>query len=180
MMPSETIVATTTRARRLDGVGTPGETPCTTPQDGVSDSHHPLSHHQNEAAKLERLHLINEYHLRQFAHLVRRLAETPEADGTLLDRTLLVYGTGISDSNTHFHDDLPIALVGGGVALLGSCSQFGYRLLLRVEAHIRSEHDEDGSDDDGDDGRWCTNPAPPMGTAEISGRCDSRTSTILA
>ena len=84
------------------------------PEIGVSDSHHPLSHHQNEAAKLERLHTINEYHVQQFAHLVRRLAETPEGDGTLLDRTLLVYGTGISDSNTHFHDDLPIALVGGG------------------------------------------------------------------
>ena len=86
------------------------------PEIGVSDSHHPLSHHQNEPAKLKRLDTINEYHFRQFAHLVQTLAETPEGDGTLLDRTLLVYGTGISDSNTHFHDDLPIALVGGGAA----------------------------------------------------------------
>ena len=86
------------------------------PEIGVSDSHHPLSHHQNEAAKLERLHTINAYHVQQFSRLVQRLAETPEGDGTLLDRTLLVYGTGISDSNTHFHDDLPIALVGGAAA----------------------------------------------------------------
>ena len=83
------------------------------PEIGVSDSHHPLSHHQDEVAKLHRLHLINEYHFRQFGHLAKRLAETPEGDGTLLDHTALLYGTGISDSNTHFHDDLPVAVVGG-------------------------------------------------------------------
>ena len=83
------------------------------PEIGVSDSHHPLSHHQDEPAKLERLHKINEYHFRQFAYLVEKLATLPEADGTMLDSTLFLYGTGISDSNTHFHDDLPIALIGG-------------------------------------------------------------------
>jgi hypothetical protein len=83
------------------------------PEIGVSDSHHPLSHHQDEPAKLERLHKINEYHVQQFAHLVKKLASTPEGDGTMFDHTLFLYGTGISDSNTHFHDDLPIALVGG-------------------------------------------------------------------
>jgi hypothetical protein len=83
------------------------------PEIGVSDSHHPVSHHQNEQAKLERLQKINEYHFRQFAHLVDKLAKTPEGDGTMLDNSLFLYGTGISDSNTHFHDDLPIALVGG-------------------------------------------------------------------
>ena len=83
------------------------------PEIGVSDSHHPLSHHQDEPAKLERLHKINEYHVRQFAYLVEKLAGLPDGDGTMLDSTLFLYGTGISDSNTHFHDDLPIALVGG-------------------------------------------------------------------
>jgi hypothetical protein len=86
------------------------------PEIGVSDSHHPLSHHQDEAAKLERLHKINEYHFRQFGYLVKKLAATPEGDGMMLDNTLFLYGTGISDSNTHFHDDLPIALVGGKAA----------------------------------------------------------------
>ena len=86
------------------------------PEIGVSDSHHPLSHHQDEAAKLDRLHKINEYHFRQFAYLVKKLAAMPEGDGTMLDYTLFLYGTGISDSNTHFHDDLPIALVGGKAA----------------------------------------------------------------
>ncbi|MXY17459.1 MAG: DUF1552 domain-containing protein [Acidobacteria bacterium] len=86
------------------------------PEIGVSDSHHPLSHHQDEPAKLERLYKVNEYHFQQFAHLVKRLAQTPEGERTLLDHTALLYGTGISDSNTHFHDDLPIAIVGGRAA----------------------------------------------------------------
>ena len=86
------------------------------PEIGVSDSHHPLSHHQDEPAKLERLHKINEYHFRQFAYLVDKLSGLPEGDGTMLDSTLFLYGTGISDSNTHFHDDLPIALIGGKAA----------------------------------------------------------------
>ena len=84
------------------------------PEIGVSDSHHPVSHHQDEPAKLERLSKINEYHVQQFAYLVTKLAAIPDGDGTLLDHTLFLYGTGISDSNTHFHDDLPILLLGGG------------------------------------------------------------------
>jgi len=83
------------------------------PEIGVSDSHHPLSHHSNEAPKLERLHKVNEYHFRQFSHLVKKLSTIAEGDGTMLDHSLFMYGTGISDSNTHFYDDLPIALVGG-------------------------------------------------------------------
>jgi hypothetical protein len=83
------------------------------PEIGVSDSHHPLSHHQDEPAKLERLHRINEYHFQQFAYLAKKMAATKEGNGTMLDHTLFLYGTGISDSNTHFHDDLPIALIAG-------------------------------------------------------------------
>ncbi len=86
------------------------------PEIGVSDSHHPLSHHQNEQAKLERLHKVNEYQFRQFGYLVEKMSKTPEGDGSMLDHTVFLYGTGISDSNTHFHDDLPIALVGGSAA----------------------------------------------------------------
>ena len=83
------------------------------PEIGVSDSHHPLSHHSNEAAKLERLHKINEYQLRQFGHLVEKLSTIQEGEGTLLDHSIFLYGTGISDSNTHKYEDLPIAVVGG-------------------------------------------------------------------
>src|SRR5204862_6524784 len=61
---------------------------------GVSDSHHPLSHHQDEPAKLERLHKINEYHFRQFAYLVKKLSTMPEGDGMMPDYTMFMYGTG--------------------------------------------------------------------------------------
>ena len=86
------------------------------PEIGVPDSHHPLSHHQDEPAKLERLHKINQHHFAQFGYLVDKLANLAEGDGSMLDSTLFLYGTGISDSNTHFHDDLPIAVVGGKAA----------------------------------------------------------------
>jgi hypothetical protein len=83
------------------------------PEIGVADSHHPLSHHSNDIPKLERLHKVNEYHFRQFARLVDKLSLLPEGEGTMLDNSLFLYGTGISDSNTHFFDDLPIAVVAG-------------------------------------------------------------------
>src|SRR3989475_4640322 len=83
------------------------------PEIGVSDSHHPLSHHQDKPPNLERLHKVNQYHFQQFAYLVEKMAAIPAGDGTLLDSTLFLYGTAISDSNTHFHDDLTIALVAG-------------------------------------------------------------------
>ena len=86
------------------------------PEIGIPDSHHPLSHHENDPQKLDDLGRLNRYHMEQFAHLVQKLGETPDGDGTLLDQSLLVYGAGISDSNTHFHDNLPIALVGGKAA----------------------------------------------------------------
>ena len=83
------------------------------PEIGVPDSHHPLSHHANEPAKLARLHQINAYHVEQFAHLVDKLATIQEGDGTMLDHSLFLYGTGISESNSHSYLDLPIAVVGG-------------------------------------------------------------------
>jgi hypothetical protein len=86
------------------------------PEIGVQESHHPLSHHANDAAKIERLHTVNEYHFRQFARLVEKLAAISEGDGTLLDHSLFLYGTGISDSNIHYYKDLPIAVVGGRAA----------------------------------------------------------------
>jgi hypothetical protein len=83
------------------------------PELGIPDSHHPLSHHENDPGKIDDLGKVNRYHMEQFAHLVERLKTTQDGDGSLLDQSLLVYGAGISDSNTHFHDNLPIALVGG-------------------------------------------------------------------
>lgn len=96
------------------------------PEIGIPDSHHPLSHHENDAGKLDDLGKLNRYHMEQFAHLVDRLRTTPDGDGSLLDQSLLVYGAGISDSNTHFHDNLPVALVGGARAGLAGGRHIRY------------------------------------------------------
>ncbi len=80
----------------------------------VPDAFHALSHHQNNAAKLERLLRVQTYHSRVFADFVRKLAEMPDGEGSMLDHTILVYGSNMSDSNAHDHYPLPSAIVGGG------------------------------------------------------------------
>jgi hypothetical protein len=86
---------------------------------GVSEGHHDLSHHGGDRAKQDKLRTINRLHVAQFAYLVERLKATPEGGGTLLDRCILVYGSGISDGNRHNHDELPILVAGGGAAIWG-------------------------------------------------------------
>jgi len=83
------------------------------PQIGVAEAHHPLSHHQNDPAKIAQLAKINTYHTSFFANYLEKLASTPDGDGSLLDHLLLLYGSGISDSNRHDPDNLPILLAGG-------------------------------------------------------------------
>src|SRR5262245_24292136 len=80
----------------------------------VSDAFHALSHHQNNAAKLERLTRVQLYHNRAFARFIQKLKDTPDGDGSMLDHSLIVYGSNMSDSNAHDHFPLPMALVGGG------------------------------------------------------------------
>jgi len=84
------------------------------PQIGVPDGHHAVSHHQNDPVKLEKLAKVNNYHVKQFTYFLDKLRNTPDGDGTLLDHSIFVYGSGISDGNIHFHLDLPMMLVGGG------------------------------------------------------------------
>jgi hypothetical protein len=79
---------------------------------GISDGHHSISHHQGDAERLDKLIKIDELHVALFAHLLKRLKETPDGDGTLLDHSLVVFGSSISESNIHTHDDLPIVLAG--------------------------------------------------------------------
>ena len=79
---------------------------------GISDGHRSISHHQGDAERLDKLMKIDELHVSMFAHLLKRLKETPDGDGTLLDHSLVVFGSSISESNIHTHDDLPIVLAG--------------------------------------------------------------------
>jgi len=87
-------------------------------QIGVPDAFHALSHHQNNAAKLARLERVQTYNTKAFARFVKKLAETPDGDGSLLDHSILLYGSNMSNSNAHDHFPLPLAVVGGGCGKL--------------------------------------------------------------
>jgi hypothetical protein len=85
----------------------------TFPMLGISEGFHPASHHQNNPARLENLTKINTYHVGLLAYMLDRLKSIPDGEGTLLDHTLMLYGSGMSNSNVHNHSPLPIVLAGG-------------------------------------------------------------------
>ena len=81
---------------------------------GVSDPHHPLTHHGNDPAKVARMAKINAFHVSLFAYYLEKLKATPDGSGSLLDHSLILYGSGMGDPNVHNHVDLPIVVAGGG------------------------------------------------------------------
>lgn len=85
----------------------------TYPEIGVSDPHHPLSHHGNDPEKIARMAKINAFHVSLFSYYLQRLKATPEGDGTLLDHSLILFGSGIGNPNVHDHTNLPILVAGG-------------------------------------------------------------------
>ena len=95
---------------------------------GVPEGHHGLSHHRNDPALMDKVAAINTYHMQQFAYFLQKLKRTNEASGSLLDRTMVVYGSGISDGNRHNHDNLPVLLAGG-------------TSVFRSGRHVKFDHD---------------------------------------
>ena len=85
---------------------------------GVSDAFHPLSHHQNDKARKERLVKIQTYHTQAFAKFLAKLAAMPDGDGSMLDHSILLYGSNMSNSNAHDEFPLPTLVVGGGCGTL--------------------------------------------------------------
>ena len=85
----------------------------TYPQVGVHDGHHATSHHQNRPEKIEKLVKVQHYHIGLFAQFLQKLQSLPDGDGSVLDHTLLLYGSNMSNSNTHNHFPLPNLMVGG-------------------------------------------------------------------
>jgi len=80
---------------------------------GVSDAFHPLSHHANNLERIEKLTKVQRYHVERFAEFVDRLAKTPDGEGSLLDHSMLMYGSNMSNSDRHNNYPLPLVLVGG-------------------------------------------------------------------
>ena len=84
------------------------------PQIGVPEAHHPLSHHDNAPELVAKLSKINRYHTELFSKFLGKLRAIPDGEGTLLDHMTIMYGSGISNSQRHAPENLPILLVGGG------------------------------------------------------------------
>jgi hypothetical protein len=93
---------------------------------GVPESFHLLSHHQNDPDKIEKLARIQTFHTRMFAAFVRTLAALPEGDGSILDRSLILFGSNMSNSHAHDHFPLPLAVIGGGCGTVRGAQHLRY------------------------------------------------------
>jgi hypothetical protein len=82
---------------------------------GFSDAYHPLSHHQGDPTKIAKVIKIDLLHTQMLAYYLDKLRSTPDGDGSLLDHSMIVYGSAISDGNLHVHNNLPVLLLGGAV-----------------------------------------------------------------
>jgi hypothetical protein len=96
---------------------------------GVRDGHHDLSHHQGDEEKLAKIAKINRFHTTQFAYFLEKLKSINEGDGTLLDNSMIVYGSGLGDGNRHNHDNLPVLVAGKG----GGTIQTGRHVRMTKE-----------------------------------------------
>ncbi len=93
---------------------------------GVSDPHHPLTHHGNDPEKIARMAKINAFHVSLFAYFLEKLKSTPEGNGSLLDHALYVYGSGMGNPNVHDHVNLPILVAGGAASGLKGARHVRY------------------------------------------------------
>ena len=93
---------------------------------GVPDAFHPVSHHQGDATKIEKLVKIQTYHSQKVAEFLKRLSETPDGEGSLLDHSIVLYGSNMSNSNAHDQYPLPTAVLGGGCGKLKTGQHLKY------------------------------------------------------
>jgi hypothetical protein len=99
----------------------------TYPEIGVSDPHHALTHHGGNAEKMERVAKINAFHVSLFAYYLEKLKSTPDGDGTLLDHSLLLYGSGMGNPDVHDHVNLPIVVAGGAAGRVKGARHLRYK-----------------------------------------------------
>lgn len=131
----------------------------TYPEIGVSDPHHPLTHHGNDPEKIAKVAKINQFHVSLFAEFLRKLQATPEGDGSLLDHALYLYGSGMGNPNVHNHVDLPIIVAGGAAGNMRGGRHIRYKeatplanlhltLLDKVGVRLDSFADSNGTVDE--------------------------------
>ena len=131
----------------------------TYPEIGVPDPHHPTSHHGNDPEKLLKISKINTFHVSLFAQFLEKLKSTPDGDGSLLDNTVYLYGSGLGNSSIHDHENLPILVAGGATSGMKGGRHIRYKngtplanlhltLLDRVGVHVESFGDSSGKIED--------------------------------
>ena len=131
----------------------------TYPEIGVPDAHHPTSHHGGDPEKLEKLAKINAFHVSLFAYFLEKMKATKDGDGSLLDNTIYMYGSGMGNSSIHSHSELPAILVGGGAGKLKGGRHIKYAqptplanlhltLLDKVGVHVDKFGDSKGRVDE--------------------------------
>ena len=131
----------------------------TYPEIGVPEPHHPTSHHGNDPAKVEKISKINTFHVSLFAQFLEKLKATPDGEGTLLDNTIYLYGSGMGNPSLHDHVNLPILVAGGASTGMKGGRHIKYEngtplanlhmtLLDRVGVHLDSFGDSDGKIED--------------------------------
>jgi hypothetical protein len=125
------------------------------PELGFPDPHHSLTHHQGDVAKIAKVLQINMFHTKLYAYFLERLRSIPDGDGSLLDHSLLVYGSPLSDGNMHLYKDLPVLLVGGDATGIRGGRHLAYpentpianlylTLLDKLGVHLESFGDSTG------------------------------------
>jgi hypothetical protein len=131
----------------------------TYPEIGVPDPHHPLTHHGNDPDKIARMAKINQFHVSLFAEFLAKLKATPEAEGSLLDHSLYLYGSGMGNPNVHDHRNLPILVAGGAAGRMRGGRHIRYAeptplanlhltLLDKVGVHLDAFADSRGQVDE--------------------------------
>jgi hypothetical protein len=131
----------------------------TYPEIGVSDPHHPTSHHGNDPAKIAQIAKINTYHVSLFSNFLQKMKATPDGDGSLLDHSVYLYGSGMGNPSLHDHENLPILVAGGAATGLKGGRHIRYEkaanlanlhltLLDRVGIHLDSFVDSTGKVED--------------------------------
>jgi hypothetical protein len=131
----------------------------TYPEIGVPDPHHPTSHHGNVPEQIAKIAKINTFHVSLFAAFLERMKATPDGDGSLLDHTVYMYGSGMGNPSLHDHENLPILIAGGAASGLKGGRHIKYdkgmplanvhlTLLDRVGVHLDSFGDSSGKVED--------------------------------
>ncbi len=121
------------------------------PQSGVREGFHVASHHSNNRANMDRFAMINRYHVEMLAYFLDKLKSTPDGDGNLLDHSIILYGSSMSNGNQHDHDPLPVILAGGASGQLEGGRHMQYaqhtpmsNLLLSVLDKLGVHQDRHG------------------------------------